>query len=255
VTRTDRVERLVRLRAAGIGIAATVAAWWLLARFWFPESLPEPQRVLTVLVDERDLLWRNTRTTLHEAALGWLWGNGIALALALVVGVVPSLERLALRIGLVVYCLPVLAIGPVLEVMFRGEGPKIAIAALSVFFTTFVGAVVGLRSADRTSLDLIRVAGGGRWSQLVKVRMRAATPSVFAALRIAAPAALLGAMLGEYLGGTRGLGILMINAQQTLELERTWAIAVVATVLAGVGYALTGWVGRRLSPWASAGAR
>lgn len=244
-----------RWASAAVGTLVAVAGWWFLAASVFPEVLPTPPAVASKLVEERDLLWRNTRTTLHEAALGWLWGNGAALALAALVAFVPWLERIVLRAAVVVYCLPVLAIGPVLEVMLRGENPKIALSALSVFFVTLVGALVGLRSADPTCLDVVTAAGGGRWQHLLRVRLRAAVPSLFAGLQIAAPAAVLGAMLGEYLGGSRGLGILMIGAQQSLELERTWAIAAVATALAGGGYALTGLVGRQLAPWAPRGRR
>jgi ABC-type nitrate/sulfonate/bicarbonate transport system permease component len=119
-----------------------------------------------------------------------------------------------------------------------------------VFFTTLVGAMLGIRSADKTSLDLVRAYGGGRWSQLVKVRLQYALPALFAGLRIAAPAAVLGAIIGEYLGGERGIGIALTVAQQGLRFERTWALALVAAALAGVGYALTALVGRLLTPWA-----
>ena len=113
---------------------------------------------------------------------------------------IPLVERALLQLALASYCLPVIAIGPVLAVLFSGDTPKVILAALSVIFTTLIGTLVGLRSADRTSLDLIRAYGGGSWTQLWKVRLRASLPSMFAGLRIAAPAAMLGAIIGEYLG-------------------------------------------------------
>jgi ABC-type nitrate/sulfonate/bicarbonate transport system permease component len=122
-----------------------------------------------------------------------------------------------------------------------------------VFFTTLVGALLGLRAADPLSLDVVRAFGGGRWSMLVKVRFRAALPATFAGLRIAAPAALLGAIIGEYLGGESGLGVAMINSQQALDVNRTWGIALVVTLLALIGYVLTEILARRLTPWASRG--
>jgi ABC-type nitrate/sulfonate/bicarbonate transport system permease component len=85
----------------------------------------------------------------------------------------------------------------------------------------------------------------------MKVRLRAALPSAFAALQIAAPSAILGAIVGEYLGNQdTGLGIMMINAQATLEIPRTWGVALLCTGIAGVLYALTGLVGRLVAPWA-----
>jgi len=110
--------------------------------------------------------------------------------------------------------------------------------------------IVGLRSADRTSLDVVRAYGGSTLSQMRRVRIKASLPSLFAALRIAAPAAVLGAIIGEYMGSDSGLGVSMINSQQALQIERTWAIALTATALAGVAYGITAVVGRLCTPWA-----
>jgi ABC-type nitrate/sulfonate/bicarbonate transport system permease component len=126
---------------------------------------------------------------------------------------------------------------------------------MSVFFTTLVGMLLGLRSADKTALDVVYAYGGGPAKMLSKVRIRAALPSLFAALRIAAPAAILGAIIGEYLGGESGLGIAMIASETAVNIERTWAIALVATGLAGIAYGITALIGRWLTPWAPQGGR
>ena len=83
-----------------------------------------------------------------------------------------------------------------------------------------------------------------------RVRIKASLPSLFAALRIAAPAAVLGAIIGEYMGSDSGLGVSMINSQQALQIERTWAIAITATALAGIAYGITALVARLCTPWA-----
>ena len=127
-----------------------------------------------------------------------------------------------MRLGVASYCLPVIAIGPCSRSSSTGETPKIILAALSVFFTTLVGTLVGLRSADPIALDVVHAYGGGSFQKLIKVRIRAALPSLFAALRIAAPAAVLGAIIGEYLGAESGLGIAMINSEQALQIATTW---------------------------------
>jgi ABC-type nitrate/sulfonate/bicarbonate transport system permease component len=87
---------------------------------------------------------------------------------------------------------------------------------------------------------------------LVKVRLQASLPSLFGSLRIAAPAAVLGAIIGEYLGGDSGLGVAMINAEQSLNIARTWGIALVATALAGTCYAVVAAIGRYVTPWTRA---
>jgi ABC-type nitrate/sulfonate/bicarbonate transport system permease component len=115
--------------------------------------------------------------------------------------------------------------------------------------------LVGLKSADATSLDVIHAYGGGMVHKLTKVRLRSSLPSLFAALRIAAPAAVLGAIIGEFIGGNTGLGVAMINSQQSLDIPRTWGIALVATGTAGLAYGVTSLVGRLVTPWAPKGAR
>ena len=114
-----------------------------------------------------------------------------------------------------------------------------------MFFTTLIAhAGRAAQSADRTSSTSSRPTAAASWTQLRKVRLQASLPSLFAGLRIAAPAAVLGAIIGEYIGGEPGLGVAMIDSQQALAVERTWGIALAVTALAGVAYGLTALVGR-----------
>jgi ABC-type nitrate/sulfonate/bicarbonate transport system permease component len=189
-------------------------------------------------------------TTCDEAGVGFLWGNAAAIGLALLVVQVPLAEKALLRIVLASYCMPVIAIGPVLEIVQSGTAPQSTLAGLSVVFTTLVGCLVGLRGADPTALDLVRAYGGGRWSQLVRVRVKAALPSTFAGLAISGPAAVLGAIVGEYLGASQGLGVALISANENLDSRRAFAIALVATALAGAAYLAVSACGRLLAPWA-----
>jgi ABC-type nitrate/sulfonate/bicarbonate transport system permease component len=126
---------------------------------------------------------------------------------------------------------------------------------LAVFFTTLVGMLDGLHSADPSSLDLIHAYGGGARHKLMKVRLRSALPSLFAALRIAGPAAILGAIIGEYEGSDRGLGVAMVASQTGYDVSRTWALALVATAAAAIAFGATALVGHLVTPWAPKAAR
>jgi len=245
-------ERAERPKWVGglIGTVILLVVWEILGiALTSRRILPTPVNVARQMVKDRHFYVPHIKATLAEAAQGWLWGNLIAIGLAIVFVLVPVIERALLRVAIATYAMPIIAIGPILQIVFSGNRPKIILAGLSVFFTTLIGALLGLRSADRTSLDVIRAYGGNSWTALRMVRLRAALPSLFAGLKIAAPAAVLGAIIGEYLGGERGLGVAMINAEQALAISRTWGIALVATGLAGIGYALTALVGRLLTPW------
>jgi ABC-type nitrate/sulfonate/bicarbonate transport system permease component len=167
-----------------------------------------------------------------------------------VVLLVPWLERPAMQLAVASYCLPIIAVGPILTIVFSGQAPIVALSALSVFFTTVIGTLLGLRAADPVSLDLITAYGGGRWARLRKVQVVAALPGIISALKVAAPAAFLGAIIGEWLGSTqRGLGVAMVAAQQYLQPARTWSVALMCGAIAGIGYAVVAIAGRFVTPW------
>ncbi|AWS43024.1 ABC transporter permease [Streptosporangium sp. 'caverna'] len=237
--------------AVALGVAGLLLIWVILAQIFADlRVVPQPWAVLQAMWDDRNIYSGNISTTLSEAAIGFFWGNVLAVALAGVFVQVPAVERLLLRIAVASYCVPLVAIAPILVVVLPDNAPKEALAGLSVFFTTLTAAVLGLRSADRSALDLIHSLGGGSFFILRKLRLLSALPSLFAGLKIAAPAALLGAIIGEYLGSSSGLGVMLVQAQSSFQVARTWAVALVISALAGLGYALVAIIARWLTPWA-----
>jgi len=245
------------LAGAG-GLLGLLAIWWLAAVTVFADKLvPTPPGVVARWVEDGpDFYLGNFAATVEEAARGFVWGNALALLLASLVLLAPWAERVITQVAIISYCIPLVAITPILYIVIgpppAGEpsGTAVALAAISVFFTTVVGAVLGFRSADAASLDLVSVYGGGRWKQLRLVQLVAALPAILSALQIAAPAAFLGAILGEYIGGVdRGVGPALINAQQSLDDERAWGMMIVCGLVAGAGYAVFGLLGRLVTPW------
>lgn len=253
----ERVGGLPSWVTGIIGTVILVVVWEIVAVTAFNKvgsGVPTPTAVATQLWSDltSGLYNANFNQTMKEAATGFLDGNVLAIVLGVAFVQLPLIEKALLRIAVATYCLPIIAIGPILTFVLHGDAPQSALAGIVVFFPTLVGVCVGLRSADRNSLDLIRAYGGSSWTQLVRVRLRAALPSTFAALQIAAPSAILGAIVGEYLGGvSTGLGQMMIVSGQDLDIARTWGIALVCTAVAGILYGVIGLIGRLVSPWAS----
>ncbi|HEX2576529.1 MAG TPA: ABC transporter permease subunit, partial [Aquihabitans sp.] len=222
-----------------VGIAALLVVWQVVGLTVFAESrtVPAPTAILSTMgTDGWDFYRPNIEVTLAVAAKGWLWGNLLAIVLAILFVQVPFVERVLMQVAVASYCLPTVAIGGVMILALTGDKPRVVLAALSCSFTTLIGMHVGLRSVDRSSLDLVRAYGGGTWTQLLKVRLRSSLPSLFAGLRIAAPAAMLGTIIGEWLGSDNGLGVAMVNSQQGLLIERTWGIALAITGLSAIAY-------------------
>jgi len=227
---------------------------WQVAALTFmagSKAVPPVTDVVRDIAGDLDVYARHVRTTVREAWPGWLWGNLVATALGAIAVALPLLERPVLHVAVAVSSLPIIALGPILQVTLAGDAPRSALAGLAVFFTTLVGTIVGLRACDRASVDVIRALGGGKSSVLRKVRVRAALPDYFTALKISAPAAVLGAIVGEFIGGSEnGLGVALISARANADPARVWGIAVVATAVAGLGYAVIALAGRLLTPWA-----
>ncbi|WP_165354567.1 ABC transporter permease [Tropicimonas sp. IMCC6043] len=233
-------------------LVALVLAWEALARMVLANAfaLAAPSQIALQLAESWDLYARNLGATLWTAVQGFVIGNLIAILAAALIVTIPALERPVFSAALAIYALPIIALAPILMVLLDRDAAMVALSALAVIFTTLVAAALGLRSADPAALDMVHVLGGSTWQKLVRVRVPAALPSLFAGLRIAAPAAVLGATVGEFMGAERGLGVLITNALADLETTRVWTVAALATALSTGGYLLIGWVGRRLTPWA-----
>ncbi|WP_235441728.1 ABC transporter permease [Rhabdonatronobacter sediminivivens] len=251
VTLAVRLPRLSREGAQAVGGALAALVLWELAARGLAGSylLAGPVDVARYLQANSGLMGRALAITLENAALGFVAGNLAAVALALVVVLIPRSQPVVAGFALVVFCLPLVATGPILRVLYGpGPGPQITLAALAVYYTTFIPLMVGLRAAPASWFDLMRVYGRGAWTAFVQVRVMAALPYLLAGLQIAAPAAFLGAMVGEFTGAERGMGVLALRAMRGLDVEATWALATVAAVVAMLAYGALGWVARALAP-------
>jgi sulfonate transport system permease protein len=225
-------------RATGFGLLLVLLGWEVAARALTDAFvLAAPSEVAIYLLENRGLMLRALAETLSNAAAGFVIGNVAALILAGIALIWPRCERVVLGVALVVFCLPLVATGPILRVIFGpGDGPQIALAALAVYYTTLIPLLVGLRAAPSAWFDLIRSYGRGSIAALVHIRLMASLPYLFSGLQIAAPAAFLGAMVGEFTGAERGMGVLTIRAMRALDVEMTWALATVATAVAALAY-------------------
>ncbi|MEL7212305.1 MAG: ABC transporter permease subunit [Pseudomonadota bacterium] len=231
-----------------LGIVLLLAGWELSGRLLTDAfALAAPSDVLRYLAQEWRLMARALWVTLGNAAAGFAIGNLAALALAALALVWPRSERVIAGLALLVFCLPMVATGPILRVIFGpGAGPQIALAALAVYYTTLIPLLVGLRAAPDSWFDLVRSYGRGRFAALLHVRAMAALPYLFTGLQIAAPAAFLGAMVGEFTGAERGMGVLTVRAIRALDVEMAWALASVATLVAILAYLAIGVLARRV---------
>lgn len=247
-TRTaTRRRRSKRVLTPVLSIGGLLVVWQL-ASLLTP-LVPSPWVVVQQLVADASYYPANIAVTMSSAAQGYLWGNGIAIVLALLTLPFPPLQALLERVAVGAIALPLIAVAPILAIAFAGNVPSVILAAQAVVFTTLVACILGLSNVDQSALDLVRSAGGSSWTAIRKVRLPSAIPSLVVGLQIAAPSAILGAIIGEYMGGSRGLGVAMIQAQGAFDVPRAWALAIVTSVLAAAAFLAIPWIVRLTMPW------
>jgi sulfonate transport system permease protein len=226
----------------------TVVVWEVAGRAgWVAGgALPAPSAIVQQWWWDRADYPAHLRASGRNAALGFLIGNAVAVVLAVLFALVPLAERLLRGVLVALFCMPLIVVAPIVGTAYDGETPKVVLASLAVFFPPMVATLVGLRSVDPAGVDVVRSVGGGPGAVLRRLRIRTALPAFVSGLRVAAPAALLGAILGEFLGGRFGLGVYLLGSLGQANPARIWGIGLAATAVAGLGYAVFAVVGRRL---------
>lgn len=231
-------------------VVGVLVLWELVGRFDLVAqgALPAPGEILAQAWADRSDYPPHIGETLWAALIGFAIGNTVAIAAAVLFALVPAAERLTRGVSITLFAIPPVALVPILVIAFTGSEPRIILAAVSVYFPTMVSTLLGLRDVDPRLVDLMHSYGAGPGKVMAMVRFRAALPGLFAGLQVAAPAAVLGAILAEFGGGVRwGLGTYLLGSLGQANPARLWGIGLAATVLAGAAYALFGVLGRRIA--------
>lgn len=248
-------ESFKRYSLGALGFILIIAAWWIVAETAFRKSgvIPSPPSLIAQLTEDGFAYYlRQISVTLASAGQGLVWGVSLALILSTAVMLLPRLAPPVSQFAVFVECAPAVAVGPVVLAVAGGRTPSIFLAAMAVFFTTLLGALLGARAVRDVELELVHVYGGKRWDTFRKVRLPAALPSAFTSLQIAIPAAILGVLIGEYLGGVdSGIGVALSVAQRSVQVERTWIFGLSAALITTCGYVSVLGASRVFLPWST----
>ncbi len=234
-------------------VAAGLLALWQ-AVVWItgvqPFILPGPPAVLAALVGHAGLLLPHAGTTLAEILLGLGIGAVLGAVSALVVAHVRPARRWLLPVLVASQAVPVFAIAPLL-VLWLGYGmaSKVAMAVLIIFFPVTAAFYDGLARTDPGWLDLARSMGASRWRQLVHLRIPAALPACASGLRVATAVAPIGAIVGEWVGASAGLGYLMLHANARMQVDLMFAALFVLAAMALALYFTVDRLLRLAVPW------
>lgn len=218
-----------------LALIATVLLLWqglILLGGIPPFLLPSPAAVADALWLNRAEIARNAGFTLLEVMLGFTLGAGLGAALAVAMGFSARLTGILRPILTFSQTIPVFALAPILTLWLGfGIAPKIAMTVLIVFFPVTAAFLDGLTRTPQAALDLAQVMGASRTRIMWHLRIPAALPSLATGLRLAAVYAPIGAVIGEWVGGARGLGALMIHANGRMKTDLVFAALLVLSVL------------------------
>jgi len=216
-----------------------------------PFMLPAPLAVFAALRDRPDL-WRvHAVTTLTETLIGLVTGTVIGAALALAMSFVPVTKRLLLPVMVVSQAIPVFAIAPLLALWFGfGIASKIVMATIAIFFPVASAFADGLARTDTGLIDLARLYRAKRWQVVTVLRIPNALPDLITGIRLAAVYAPVGALIGEWVGSTSGLGYAMLFANSRSQTAVVFAALILIIAMSVILRAAVDLVTANLTPWA-----
>jgi putative hydroxymethylpyrimidine transport system permease protein len=220
---------------AAITFAVFLGIWWAVTAFCPVPNymLPSPQAVGLALVSQSELLISNLGVTLGEILLGMLFGTILGAVAALVMAALPPVQRWLMPVLVLSQAIPVFALAPLLVLWFGfGMASKIIMTVLVIFFPVTASLADGLRLTEPGWLDLAATMNVSRLRMLWHIRLPAALPSFASGLRVAAALAPIGAIIGEWVGASSGLGYVMINANARIETDVMFAALFLLCVMA-----------------------
>ncbi len=234
-------------------ILLTVLGIWEAAVYFFNIKriiLPTPSKILVTLFVERGQLLKHTLVTLQEMLLGFALAVSIGIPLAVLMSEFPVLEKAFYPYVIGSQTVPVFAIAPLLVMWFGfGIASKVVMAAIIVFFAIVLNTLDGLKSADPDTVNLFRILRATRWQILWKVRIPSALPFIFSGAKIGISISTIGAVIGEWVGASAGLGYLMLYANAQLQISLMFAAIFCLTLLGLSLFALMTLLERFAMPW------
>jgi len=257
--RAARVGRSIRLYVPAIVVAVgTIGLWELLIRIFEVRAfiLPAPSAIAAALLDNwgagRWPLFLSAQTTLFEAVGGLVIGTAVGVVIAFGVARWANARDAVLPFAVAANAIPIIAIAPIFNAWFGVTNPlsKMMIAALLVFFPIMINVTRGLTAVEPAAVELMHSYAASEWTILRKVRLPNALPFFLTALKVATTLSLIGAIVGEYFGGSSTvIGRVVVQSASALRFDVTWAAILLAAVTGITFYLAIVALERILIPW------
>lgn len=244
--------RFAEVAPAFVVLSAAVAAWevWVRWRDTPDYVLPPPSQIWKAFVDDRGLLGEHVVASLQAAVLGLVTGAALGIVLAIVISCSAFVRRVLYPIVIASQTIPMIIMAPLLVLWFGfGLTPKVVVVALVTFFPVAIATVGGLTSVDPELVDLARSMGASQLAVMRHVRVPHALPALFDGLRIAAAYTIAGAVIAEWTGASKGLGIYISRSQASFRVDQVFVAVGIVAQLSTALFLVIGALARLASPW------
>lgn len=246
---------LLAPRTQSLGLAiALLLVWEFTCRAFDVSSLvlPQPSAILGRLYDFLVVgtVWPHFLVTVTEILLGLGAGIAAGLSVGAAISLVPLIERLVYPYLVGLQTVPKVAVAPLFVIWFGyGLASKVVITALICFFPILVSVIAGFHSTDRDQLDMMKAYGATKWQTLIRLRVPSALVLIFAGLEIASVLAVIGTIVGEFVGSQAGLGYLIMTLNFNLDVTGVFAILIILSAIGLTLHSVTRFAGRRYIFW------
>jgi NitT/TauT family transport system permease protein len=249
VVQTSRPNWLSNLLPPLLAFIAIIVVWQLAIIIFQPKPfiLPSPLNVTEAFQERGDRLLSASWITFRGAALAFLASSLLGALIALLLVSVPFLYKGFFPYTVVLQAVPVVAVAPIIIIWFGiGLPAVVAIGVIIAIFPVIANTVIGLRSTDAGLKQLFQLYEATSWQTVMKLRLPAALPYFFTGLRIAAGSSVIGAIVGEYIGGMAGtqggLGFLVIELSRKLQMSTLFATVICAAILGILFFTVVSWL-------------
>jgi len=250
--RTPLKSRMAKLGYPIVTVIGLVVLWQLLVVvFGIPSYiLPLPSDVILFMVGRWQYMSYHTWITLQETLIGFILSIAIGLPIAAIIVEYKAIDRAVMPLLILSQTFPKIALAPLLLLWLGfGMALKVSVSFLVAFFPIVISSVTGMRSVETTMMELIRSLRARRLEIFFKIRLPSALPNIFSGLKVAIAFALVGSVVGEWVGADRGLGYLLIWANANLDTNIMFSVLIILAVVGATLYYSVAAIERLMLPW------
>ena len=235
-----------------VALVLAIVGWWLWIELGSVKDyiIPGPGPVWREMVGNFSFLWEQAQTTLLETAIGFTIAVAAGILFAIGIATIPLVEKSVYPLLVASQVIPKVALAPILLIQFGfGIASKVVVVILIAFFPVVVNGVIGLQSLEQEKMYLARSIGASAWSTFWRIRFPQSLPALFGGIKLAAIFAVVGAVVGEFIGAKEGLGRTLLQAQSQFNTELMFAAIGYLTIVGIAFYGLVDIIERVTIPW------